>query len=159
MSEECIEGHAKLNEALDDILSTLDKSSFRRKRIFYRLAKRAMQLNCKRIAAQQTPEGITFVPRKPKSREGKKGPMFKRLRNSRWFVIESDDEGGCVRFRGTAAHIATVHHFGLRDRIDRKSSLRIKYQSRPLLGITDDDAEILENDIRQYIEHVIKKHK
>lgn len=94
-----------------------------------------------RIAAQRNPDGSAYVPRKPQLRH-KRGSirraMFSRLRMARYLKAQVDPNTAVVTFAGTAQRIATVHHFGLRDRVN-KNGLTVKYAARELLGLDDGD--------------------
>lgn len=45
-----------------------------------------------------------------------------------------------VEFAGNVQRMARVHHYGLRDRPSRKGK-EVQYESRPLLGINENDYE------------------
>lgn len=94
-----------------------------------------------RIAAQRNPDGTPYEARKPQLRH-KRGSirraMFTRLRMARYMRIETDPNTAAITFAGTALRIATVHHFGLRDRVN-KNGLTAKYPARELLGLDDGD--------------------
>ena len=98
-----------------------------------------------RIAAQRNPDGTPYEPRKPQLRH-KRGSvrrtMFTRLRMARYMRIEADANMAAVTFAGTVLRIATVHHFGLRDRVN-KNGLTAKYPSRELLGLDDGDIRLV----------------
>lgn len=94
-----------------------------------------------RIAAQRNPDGSAYVPRKPQLRHKRGGirrSMFSRLRMARYMRIEADASTAAITFAGTALRIATVHQFGLRDRVN-KNGLTAKYPVRELLGFDDAD--------------------
>ncbi|CAJ0819135.1 hypothetical protein LMG19087_03664 [Ralstonia wenshanensis] len=96
-----------------------------------------------RIAAQRNPDGSAYVPRKPQLRHKRGGirrAMFSRLRMARYLKAQADPNTAVVTFAGTAQRIATVHHFGLRDRVN-KNGLTAKYPVRELLGLSDGDIE------------------
>ncbi|CAJ0743902.1 hypothetical protein R76696_04696 [Ralstonia mannitolilytica] len=95
-----------------------------------------------RIAAQRNPDGTAYEPRKPQLRHKRGGirrAMFTRLRMAKWLKAEADPNVAVVTFAGTAQRIAAVHHFGLRDRVNR-NGLTAKYPARELLGF--DEASI-----------------
>lgn len=109
-----------------------------------------------RIAAQQNPDGSDYAPRKAqattKARQAKgriRRAMFTKLRTARFLRILLDEEGVSVGFSGTAARIATVHQEGGRD-TPRPGARSIRYEARVLLGLTEDD--------RQMIADLILKH-
>lgn len=94
-----------------------------------------------RIAAQRNPDGTPYEPRKPQLRHKRGGirrKMFTRLRMVRYMRIEADPNTAVVTFAATAMRIAAVHHFGLRDRVNR-NGLTSKYPARQLLGLDDAD--------------------
>lgn len=94
-----------------------------------------------RIAAQRNPDGSAYVPRKPQLRHKRGGirrAMFSRLRMARYLKAQADPNTAVVIFAGTAQRIAAVHHFGLRDRVN-KNGLRARYPVRELLGFDDAD--------------------
>nr|WP_197378094.1 phage virion morphogenesis protein [Ralstonia pseudosolanacearum] len=89
-----------------------------------------------RIAEQRNPDGSPYVPRKPqlRHRAGRiRRAMFVRLRLARHMKTEADANIAVVTFAGNAQRIAKVHHFGLRDRVN-KNGLTAKetliYQAR-----------------------------
>ena len=94
-----------------------------------------------RIATQHNPDGTAYEPRKPQLRH-KRGrirrSMFARLRMARYMRIETDANTAAITFAGSALRIATVHQFGLRDRVN-KNGLTAKYAARQLLGFDDSD--------------------
>ena len=94
-----------------------------------------------RIATQRNPDGTPYEARKPQLRH-KRGSirrsMFTRLRMARYMRVESDPNVAVITFAGTVLRIARVHHFGLRDRVN-KNGLTAKYHARELLGLDDRD--------------------
>lgn len=96
-----------------------------------------------RIAEQRNPDGSPYVPRKPqlRHRAGRiRRAMFTRLRLARYMKTEADANTAAVTFAGNALRIATVHQFGLRDRVN-KTGLTARYPARELLGLTSEDIE------------------
>ncbi|OIT10923.1 phage virion morphogenesis protein [Ralstonia solanacearum] len=94
-----------------------------------------------RIAEQRNPDCSPYVPRKPqlRHRAGRiRRAMFMRLRLARYIRTEADANSAVVTFAGSAQRIATVHQFGLRDRVN-KAGLTAQYPARELLGISDSD--------------------
>ncbi|RAA07680.1 phage virion morphogenesis protein [Ralstonia pseudosolanacearum] len=96
-----------------------------------------------RIAEQRNPEGSPYVPRKPqlRHRAGRiRRAMFVRLRLTRYMKTGADANANAavVTFVGSVQRIATVHHFGLRDRVN-KAGLTAQYPERKLLGMDDAD--------------------
>ena len=94
-----------------------------------------------RIAAQRNPDGTAYEPRKPQLRHKRGGirrSMFTRLRMARYMRVEASPNAAVISFAGKVRRIASVHHFGLRDRVN-KNGLTAKYPGRELLGLDDGD--------------------
>ncbi|MCO5410814.1 phage virion morphogenesis protein [Ralstonia mojiangensis] len=94
-----------------------------------------------RIAAQRNPDGTAYEPRKPQLRHKRGGirrSMFTRLRMAKYMRIEASPNAAVITFAGKVRRIATVHHFGLRDRVN-KNGLTAQYAARGLLGLDDGD--------------------
>lgn len=106
-----------------------------------------------RIAAQRNPDGSAYVPRKPQLRHKRGGirrAMFSRLRMARYLKAQADPNTAVVTFAGTAQRIATVHHFGLRDRIN-KNGLMAQYPARELLGLDAADIDAVTEMVVRHI--------
>ena len=96
-----------------------------------------------RIAAQRNPDGTAYEPRKPQLRHKRGGirrSMFTRLRMAKYMRIEASPDAAVITFAGEVRRIATVHHFGLRDRVNA-NGLTAKYPVRELLGFNDSDVD------------------
>lgn len=94
-----------------------------------------------RIAAQRNPDGTAYEPRKPQLRHKRGGirrSMFTRLRMAKHMRIEASPNAAVITFAGKVRRIASVHHFGLRDRVN-PNGLTATYPARELLGIDDGD--------------------
>lgn len=104
------------------------------------VAMRMRKLNQQNMAAQQSPDGTKWEPRKSLSRDraGKlrAGPMFRKLRSASHLRALGFANEAVVQFVNGTAAIARVHHYGLRDRVTATGA-QYKYPERPLLGIND----------------------
>lgn len=107
-----------------------------------------------RIARQQNPDGSAFAPRKAqKSRKGsiKKQAMFRKLRTARFMRLRTNADGVELGYTGQNAHIATVHQYGLASKVNPNANWKVKYEQRELLGFRDEDLEIVEGLVLQYL--------
>lgn len=98
-----------------------------------------------RIAEQRNPDGSAYEPRKPRLRQraGRvRRAMFMRLQTSRFMKTQSDANSAVVSFVGNAERIASIHQFGLRDRVSN-GGLKVKYARRRLFGFADSDVDCL----------------
>ena len=102
------------------------------------LAMHVRKANQKTMAAQQSPEGEAWEPRKHRSRDraGKlrQGPMFRKLRSARHIKAQGLANEAVIQFVGRAARIARVHHYGLRDLV-APGGAQYDYPVRPLIGV------------------------
>lgn len=99
-----------------------------------------------RIAAQVNPDGSAYEPRKPQLLRRKQGSirrkMFTKLRTSRYLKARGNADGAVVTFVGQVQRMALVHHYGLRDRVQKDGPV-VKYAARELLGISETDQSTL----------------
>ncbi|PLT16282.1 MULTISPECIES: phage virion morphogenesis protein [Ralstonia] len=106
-----------------------------------------------RIAAQRNPDGTAYEPRKPQLRHKRGGirrAMFTRLRMAKWLKAEADPNAAVVTFAGSAQRIAAVHHFGLRDRVNKKG-LTAQYPARALLGLAPEDVSAITDTVLNFL--------
>jgi phage virion morphogenesis protein len=134
-----VSGLHALDAYLASLLAKLDAPQ--RRLLARAIAAELRRRQAARIAAQRNPNGSAYAPRKPQlrlKRGGIRRAMFSRLRMARYLKAQADPNTAVVTFAGTAQRIATVHHFGLRDRVN-KNGLTVKYAARELLGLDDGD--------------------
>ena len=125
-----------------------------RKALAVAIAKGLRPRNAKRIAAQQNPDGSAFEPRKPQLRHRKKKlrqTMFAKLRTAAYLKAEGSPDGAVVRFAREVERIAQVHHYGLRDRVNRRRDLEVAYPQRELLGLPKDDVDFVESLVVEHL--------
>jgi phage virion morphogenesis protein len=93
-----------------------------------------------RIKDQKAPDGKTFIARQPRPRdEANRGPMFDQLIKFKHLKFKARSESVSVGWFSRVAHIARIHHYGMRGTVDDRYGPVIKYHERELLGLTDDD--------------------
>lgn len=127
-----------------NLIATLEPGA--RRELARRIAVTLRTRNQKRIAAQVNPDGTAFEPRKPQLRHKKgaiKRQMFSRLRLAKYMKASGTPNEAIVSFSETVARIAKVHHFGLRDNVNRKTGLETDYPARQLVGIPPDDEALI----------------
>ncbi|MEN3113074.1 phage virion morphogenesis protein [Uliginosibacterium paludis] len=132
------------------------------------LARRLRERQRQRIGAQVNPDGTPFEPRKSRLdglRNGRlraliqwknKGAirrrMFARLATARYLKAESSADSARVVFTEAASRIATIHQFGLRDRVERRrDSPEVRYPARRLLGLSEEDEQGLHELILMHL--------
>jgi phage virion morphogenesis protein len=147
MSE--IEGQEKLEAVLDDFIQALSPAAQRQ--LLTRVTRRMASENRKRIAANVTPEGQPFAPRKrpKKTRAGSRPSllMFKKLKMAKWLKAKTSPDGGSVFFAGGAAGIAKIHHYGMSQVVGKNKPRLMTIPARPLLGLSANDLSLIEDAI------------
>lgn len=134
------------DDKLAGLLAALSPAG--RRRLTIDIAKKLRQRQQQRIKSQKAPDGTAYAPRKRQPLRAKKGrikrEMFAKLRTNRYLKASGNDSAAVVEFTGKVQRIARVHQYGLKDRL-RRRSLEVQYPARELLGINDDDSQIIED--------------
>lgn len=125
-----------------------------RKQLSRSLGRKLAQSQRQRIARQQNPDGTAFEPRKVQARR-KKGKikartMFAKLKNAQRMKLTTTANGIEIGYQGQNAHIARIHQFGLKAKVNPKMNWKVQYPQRELLGFSEQD--------RQLVEELVIKH-
>lgn len=141
-----------VNDRLEALISSLSAPARKEMARSIGLKLRAgQQQNIKR---QQAPDGTPFKPRKTQPVRSKKGrikrEMFAKLRTAKYMKTQASPNEAVIEFAGNVQRMARVHHYGLRDRPSRKGK-EVKYETRKLLGISNNDLNFIESDILNFL--------
>ena len=128
----------------DALLASMTPAA--RRQLMGELARNLRASQSKRIRANIQPDGSPMTPRKPlkklaKQRGATRRKMFQHLVSPRWLKATSTEHQAVIEFVGSANRLATIHQYGLKDRIKGRE---ISYPARELLGITTPEAKQLE---------------
>lgn len=134
-----------LQERLAGLIASLSPAA--RRKMAADIAKRLRTSQQRRIKQQQAPDGTPYVARKRQPVRNKKGrikrEMFTKLRTNRYMKAKATDSAAVVEFTGKVQRMVQVHQYGLKDRPNRHSR-DVQYDSRPLLGFSQDDERLIE---------------
>lgn len=137
---------AELHEVdawLDALLAQLEPSA--RTKMLREVARDVRRIQQANITAQRAPDGTAWEPRRATART-KPGrirrKMFAKLKTTKYLKAQASADQAEVAFAPSVQRLALVHHYGLRDRINR-SGYKIKYPKRMLIGINDISKEII----------------
>ncbi|HHQ4900516.1 TPA: phage virion morphogenesis protein [Aeromonas veronii] len=135
---------SRLTSWADGLLASMTPAA--RRQLMGKLARSLRASQNKRIRANIQPDGSPMTPRKPlKKLANKRGAtrrkMFQHLVSPRWLKATSTEHQAVVEFVGSASRLATIHQYGLKDRIKGRE---ISYPARGLLGVTTEEVEQLE---------------
>ena len=138
-------------EAFDQRLGALigNLSPAARKEMARTIAKRLRAGQQQNIKRQQAPDGTPFKPRRAPVRKKKgrvKREMFAKMRTAKYMKAKGTADDAVIEFTGNVQRMARVHHYGLRDRPARGGK-DVQYEARPLLGLTDNDRQMIEQEI------------
>lgn len=127
-------------------------STTERRKLAAELARSMRATQSERIRANKQPDGTAMTPRKPQPRlRNRRGTtrrkMFTKLVKPAWLKARATASEATVEFTGSANRLATVHHFGLRDKIRGKT---VQYPMRQLIGITDADIDRIEDALLKH---------
>lgn len=81
--------------------------------------------------------------------KNRKSRMFKKLASNRYMLTQSSADGASVYFAPQVAHIAKVHHYGLKDKV--RPGVEVVYPARQLLGFTHADLQHVEYQIISWL--------
>ena len=147
---------AYLPEHLQRILDGLSDSEMNK--LKRQIATKLRQSQSRRIAAQQNADGSSYAPRKVQQSLPGRRPkrvrrkMMSKLKNISQMRIEHSGAGFSIAYNGRMAGIASVHQFGLTSTVSAKRGTQAVYPVRELLGISDDDKQMIDEMVLEFIE-------
>jgi len=131
-----------------------------RKAAMLEVADHLRKSQSRRIASQRNPDGSPYEPRRPREQLAKRqgairGQMFMGLRKARNIQRKATADAAVVAINPRVNYVARVHHYGLRDKVDRRdpASPVVRYARRELLGYTQEDLKAIEEIL---LEHATK---
>lgn len=135
---------SRLTSWADGLLASMEPAA--RRQLAGEMARTLRASQAQRIRANRQPDGSPMAPRKPqpKLKQGRgclRRKMFFKISNPTWLKARASEQLAVVEFVGTANRLATIHQYGLKDRIKGRE---IRYPTRELLGITNQEVEKLE---------------
>lgn len=135
---------SRLTHWADGLLASMEPAA--RSQLAGEMARTLRASQAQRIRANRQPDGNPMAPRKPqpKLKHGRgrlRRKMFFKISSPTWLKARASEQQAVVEFVGTANRLATIHQYGLKDRIKGRE---IRYPARELLGITHQEVERLE---------------
>ncbi|HBM1783142.1 phage tail protein [Acinetobacter pittii] len=137
-----------LSEHLNALLTTL--SDAERRKFAMIIARKVRASQSQRITRQQNPDGSSYIPRKNlRNKKGQiKKKMFMKLKTAKFMKIEKIPDGVTIGFDQRVSRLARIHQDGLVDNLKYNGrTFKVRYAQRILLGFTDAEVEIIENDV------------
>lgn len=124
-----------------------------------RLSRKIGQLlrrrNAARIRQNVEPDGKKMEPRKPRRRgRGRRGKMFKKIGLAKNMRITARPDEVSIKFSPLVSGAASVHHFGLVDKVERtRTAPKIRYPARRLLGLPNGDREAIAETVMEFLDN------
>ena len=142
---------SRLTHWADGLLASMEPAA--RRQLAGEMARTLRASQAQRIRANRQPDGSPMAPRKPqpklkKSRGRLRHKMFFKISNPTWLKARANEHQAVVEFVGTANRLATIHQYGLKDRIKGRE---ISYPARELLGITEQERDQLETTLLAHL--------
>lgn len=138
---------AELHEVdawLSALLSQLEPTA--RKKMLREVARDVHRIQQANITAQRSPDGTAWEPRRATARmkSGRiRRKMFAKLKTAKYLKANANGEQAEVAFTPAVQRLARVHHYGLRDRVNRRGT-QVKYAQRALLGFNNNTSNDIE---------------
>lgn len=140
------------DDKLAGLLAALSPAG--RRKLAGEIAKQLRAAQQQRIKQQKAPDGTPYQVRKRQPLRAKRGrikrAMFQKLRTNRYMKASGRENIAVVEFAGRVQRIARVHHYGLEELL-YPHGLKVRYPKRTLLGITNEEIDIVSNTIINYI--------
>lgn len=142
---------SRLTSWADGLLASMEPAA--RRQLAAEMARKLRDSQASRIRTNIQPDGSPMTQRKPqpklkKGRGRLRKKMFFKISSKTWLKANATPSQAVVEFVGTARRLATIHHYGLKDRIKGRE---IRYPTRELLGITEQEFDQLETTLLAHL--------
>lgn len=145
------------DEKLNGLIAALSPAA--RRKLAGELAKELRKSQQQRIKLQKAPDGSPYQARKRQPLRAKTGrikrAMFQKLRTSRYMKANGSNDAAVVEFTGKVQRIASVHQWGLKEKLGRNNTL-VEYPARELLGFDFSSIQMIEKEVFMMLARIIK---
>lgn len=125
-----------------------------RRRLFREIGTELRRRTRTRMARQTGPDGDAWPARRQqdKGKIRKTVKMMQGLRDTRRLLLAGGTDGIELGWQGRYSRIASVHHFGEVDYVDRtRSAQQVRYPVRRLIGLPPDDLAYVRGRILDHL--------
>lgn len=133
-----------VEEWLGALLSQLEPAM--RTKMLREVARDVRRIQQNNITLQRSPDGTAWEPRRvtARTKPGRiRRKMFAKLKMAKYLKAKANANVAEVAFVPGVQRLVRVHHYGLRDRVNRRGT-EVKYAERPLLGLNEEVERDLE---------------
>ncbi|MBB3306346.1 MULTISPECIES: phage virion morphogenesis protein [unclassified Enterobacter] len=116
-----------------------------RTKMLREVARDVRRIQQNNITLQRSPDGTAWEPRRvtARTKPGRiRRKMFAKLKTAKYLKAQANADMAEIAFVPGVQKLVRVHHYGLRDRVNRRGT-EVKYAERPLLGVNDDVANLI----------------
>jgi phage virion morphogenesis protein len=140
-----------VEEWLGALLSQLEPAM--RTKILREVARDVRRIQQNNITLQRSPDGTAWEPRRvtARTKAGRiRRKMFAKLKTAKYLKAQANANMAEIAFVPGVQKLVRVHHYGLRDRVNRRGT-EVKYAERPLLGINNDVESLVQETLLRWL--------
>lgn len=141
----------EVEEWLGALLSQLEPAM--RAKMLREVARDVRRIQQNNITLQRSPHGTAWEPRRvtARTKPGRiRRKMFAKLKTTKYLKAQGSANEAVVEFTPNVQRLVRVHHYGLRDRVNRRGT-EAKYAERPLLGVNEEVETSIKNVLFSWV--------
>lgn len=142
----------EVEEWLGALLSQLEPAM--RTKMLREVARDVRRIQQNNITMQRSPDGTAWEPRRvtARTKPGRiRRKMFAKLKTAKYLKAQANANMAEIAFVPRVKKLVLVHHYGLRDRVNRHGT-EVKYSQRQLLGINVEVENLLRDKLCGWLE-------
>ena len=128
----------QVEECLGALLSQLESAI--RTKMLREVARDVRRIQQNNITLQRSPDGTAWEARRitARTKPGRiRRKMFAKLKTAKYLKAQANANQAEIAFVPSVQKLVRVHHYGLRDKVNRRGT-ELKYAERLLLGFNHD---------------------
>ncbi|WP_336778849.1 phage virion morphogenesis protein [Pantoea sp. USHLN256] len=136
---------------LNALLAQLEPAA--RTKMLREVARDVRRIQQGNITLQRSPDGTAWEPRRvtARTKPGRiRRKMFAKLKTAKYLKAQANANMAEVAFVPGVQKLVRVHHYGLRDRVNRRGT-EVKYAERPLLGVNNDVENLVQETLLRWL--------
>jgi phage virion morphogenesis protein len=140
-----------VEEWLGALLSQLEPAM--RTKMLREVARDVRRIQQNNITLQRSPDGTAWEPRRitARTKPGRiRRKMFTKLKTAKYLKAQANANVAEIAFVPGVQKLVRVHHYGLRDRVNRRGN-EVKYAERPLLGLNSDVDKCIKENVMVWL--------
>ncbi|MCW6031614.1 phage virion morphogenesis protein [Pantoea sp. JK] len=141
----------EVEEWLGALLSQLEPAM--RTKMLREVARDVRRIQQNNITLQRSPDGTAWEPRRitARTKPGRiRRKMFAKLKTAKYLKAQANANMAEVAFTPGVQRVVRVHHYGLRDKVNRRG-IEVKYAERPLLGVNNDVENLVQETLLRWL--------